>query len=165
MYKCNIVSLIERGMHYYYYYNLTLLWLNVTKERPENRGRDRVLRGERELGAFSSGSVETDCNFKMKKSFMVVLFILTVGHAVECFNDTCDYTSNYIGPNHPAHQYLCGDVCLNHDQPCDCGGQRIRDGWSYEKYCCAPASACTRTQEGASCSSGEVLSWKGDCLI
>ncbi len=91
---------------------------------------------------------------KMMKSFIVVLVILTSGHSVECFNDTCDY-------DYRAKQYLCGDVCLENYQPCDCGDQRITEGWSYgiKEYCCAPASACTRTQTGANCSSGEVLDW------
>ncbi len=88
----------------------------------------------------------------MKKSFIAVLVILTSGHSVECFTDTCDYTGD-------GQQNLCGDICLNNTQPCDCGGQRITRGW-FKDYCCAPASACTRTQEGASCSSGEVLSWR-----
>ena len=96
---------------------------------------------------MSSGSI------KMKKSFIAVLVILTSGHSVECFSDTCDYTDD-------GKQFLCGDVCLNNDQLCDCGGQNITDGYYDDEYCCAPASACTRTQEGASCSSGEVLSMK-----
>ena len=86
----------------------------------------------------------------MKKCFIPVLVILTCGLSVECFNDTCD---------HDGGQYLCGDVCLNNPQPCYCGGQNITRGFSSAKYCCAPASACTRTQTGASCSSGEVLSF------
>ena len=100
----------------------------------------------------------------MKKSFIAVLVILTSGHSVECFsfNDTCDYLGHGVGD-----QYLCGDICLNQYQPCDCGGQRITRGWP-PKYCCAPALSCTRTQgtllnlwkdKGAKCSSGEVLSW------
>ena len=88
----------------------------------------------------------------------VLLVILTYGHLVVCYNDTCAY----------AHQkLLCGNVCLDKDQSCVCGSQRIyhifhRD---YElnlsldpKYCCAPASACTRTKTGANCSQGLVLS-------
>ena len=86
---------------------------------------------------------------KMKKSLIAFLFILTLGHSVECFNDTCD-----------GQQYLCGSVCLDNDHLCDCGGQDITQGWINNKYCCAPPSACTRTQNqnGAKCSSGDVLS-------
>ncbi len=88
----------------------------------------------------------------MKTYFIAVIAILTSGHSVECFSDTCDYTYDGL-------QYLCGDVCLDWDQLCDCGGQNITRGYSRDKYCCAPASACTRTEAGASCSQGEVLSW------
>ena len=91
----------------------------------------------------------------MNLSFIVLLVILTSGHSVECFSDTCDYTGNWYGK-----QYLCGDICLDHDQFCDCSGQNITRGYYDDKYCCAPASACTRTDTGANCSSGEVLSWK-----
>ena len=84
----------------------------------------------------------------MKKSFIAVLVILTSGHSVVCFNDTCYYTSD-------GFKFLCGDICLSNGQFCDCGGQGIRAG-SYE-YCCALASACNSTRWGASCSSGEVL--------
>ena len=93
----------------------------------------------------------------MKKSFMAFLFILTFGHSVECFNDTCNYdvpANNWLS----LAQYLCGNVCLTNYQLCDCGGQNITEGWDNDIYCCAPASACTRTQTGAKCSSGKVLS-------
>ena len=97
------------------------------------------------------------CSMKMKKSFIAILVILTSGHSVECFsfNDTCDYTDN-------GYQYLCGNVCVDHDQLCDCGGlNKTDEGISsgVSEYCCAPAAACTRTETGASCSEGNLLSW------
>ena len=93
----------------------------------------------------------------MKIYFIVLLVILTSGHSVVCYSDTCDYT--IIGK-----QYLCGNVCLDNDQLCDCSGQNITRGWSFDEYCCAPASDCTRAQTGAKCSSGEVLSMKSATL-
>ena len=90
----------------------------------------------------------------MKKSFIAVLVLLTAGHSVEClgFNDNCDYT---LWGEH----YLCGNFCLNNRQTCNCGDQTIKQGWNGDqRYCCAPASACTRTNRGASCSIGEALS-------
>ena len=87
--------------------------------------------------------------------FHTVIAILISGHSVECFSDTCDYSNSGDG----GRQYLCGDVCLDWDQLCVCGGQSITEGWSNDEYCCAPASACTRTEAGASCSQGEVLWW------
>ena len=91
-------------------------------------------------------------SIKMKKSFITILIILTSGHSVECFSDTCDYST-------PARQFLCGDICLNNTQPCYCGGQNVTQG-GWGKHCCAPASACNGTQWWANCSSGEVLSWR-----
>ena len=62
----------------------------------------------------------------MKISFMVLLLIiLTSGHLVVSYSDTCDYTSN-------GQQYLCGDICLDNDQFCVFGvqNQNITRGWS-----------------------------------
>ena len=87
----------------------------------------------------------------MKISFIVLLVILISGHSVLCYPDTCDYTSS-------GAQYLCGNICLDNSYLCQCGDKNITRGWSNDEYCCAPASACTWTQTGAKCSSGEVLS-------
>ena len=89
---------------------------------------------------------------KMKISFLTVLIILTSGHSVECYSDTCNYNNN-------GAQYLCGNVCLDDGDRCDCGDQYNRWGFNGLYYCCAPASACNSTQTAASCSSGEVLMW------
>ena len=90
------------------------------------------------------------CCFTMKFLFIVFLVLLTSGHSVLCYTDTCDYS--YDG-----QQYLCGNICLDNGDLCECGDQNITRGWSYDEYCCASASSCTNTTTGAKCSEGHVL--------
>ena len=96
--------------------------------------------------------------------FPFILLVLTSGRSVTCdndtFSDTCDYSDYRGGYPH----YLCGDVCLNYYDDCDCGGQVIENAEKRE-YCCAPASSCTKTDRTDSdgrpiyrCPQGEVLS-------
>ena len=62
---------------------------------------------------LKGSKVQSTINIKMKISFIVLLVILTSGHSVVCFSDTCDYT--IFGKQH-----LCGDICLDNDQLCVC---------------------------------------------
>ena len=97
----------------------------------------------------------------MKFPFILVVFLLK---SVICDNVTISDTCNYRGYR---PQYLCGDVCLDYFNDCDCGGQVIEYGWDYE-YCCVPASVhCTKTERTDwygypvyRCPQGEVLSMK-----
>ena len=82
------------------------------------------------------------------KFLFTVLVLLTSGHSVLCYTDTCDYGDG--------EQYLCGNICLDNGDLCECGDQEITDGY-YSKYCCA--LACTITTTGAKCSEGQVLDW------
>ena len=84
----------------------------------------------------------------MKFLFIVLLLLFTSGHSVLCYTDTCDYTSS-------GQQYLCGNICLNNGDLCECDDQKIIWGWSYNEYCCA--LSCTITTTGAKCSEGHVL--------
>ena len=86
-----------------------------------------------------------------------LLVILISVHSVECYSDTCD--------TYHLNQFLCGDVCLDHLDLCECGSQNLTGGYSNYKYCCALASACTRTKTGAKCSSGEVLSYNSHTTL
>ena len=86
----------------------------------------------------------------MKFLFTGLIVLLTSGHSVLCYTDTCDYS--YDG-----QQYLCGNICLDNGDLCECGDQNITRGWSYDEYCCASASSCTNTTTGAKCSEGHVL--------
>ena len=86
---------------------------------------------------------------KIKLIFTVLLVILESG--VFCYKDTCEYTSR--------DYFKCGDFCVKdwHDgitNMCNCGNERFR---SNSKYCCAPASACVRTDTGANCTQGEDI--------
>ena len=67
---------------------------------------------------------------------------------------------------------LCGDICLESQELCKCGGLTFKESTRYEKqikdgvtfedfpilsYCCTPPSVrCTKTESGAVCLSGEV---------
>ena len=90
---------------------------------------------------------------KMKFIFIIYILLHTLGHSVISYTDTCDY--NYFG----GRQYLCGDICLDNGDLCECKDQEITSGNYNGKYCCASNSSCTETTTGAMCSDGEVLDW------
>ena len=85
----------------------------------------------------------------MKFLFTVLLVLLTSGHSVLCYIDTCDYSIS-------GEEYLCGNICLYNWELCECGDQKITRGWA-DEYCCA--SDCTNTTTGVKCSDGQVLNW------
>ena len=109
-------------------------------------------------------------------SFNLIVFtFLIIGHKSVSglnvnrnYSDTCAYHStnyyyNSIQNSRSNYQFLCGDICLFRDpveedrrELCTCGGERIQDS---DHYCCTPASdKCNKTQDGALCPHGRVLS-------
>ena len=76
------------------------------------------------------------------------------------YTDYCDYRLEY--------HYQCGDICLLYTDPsngtlhdsCTCGDQVI-SGAGY--YCCiSPSDFCYKTEAGAECPNGRVLTMHGD---
>ena len=99
----------------------------------------------------------------------VLMYILTLRSVVVSlqmdFRDSCDYTK-FENQSFPNNKYLCGDLCLNWNETCGCGGHTIPKSrrWDDEgfKYCCSPVSRPCRKIEsgrraGGTCDVGNVL--------
>ena len=92
--------------------------------------------------------------------FTVLLFLTILSrHQSDGLLTNCSYVNST----------LCGDICLESQELCNCGGFTFkesrryyqRNGGNYKipilSYCCTPPSAkCTKTENGADCPDGEV---------